>query len=144
MVYHKPYFRASLVVQMVKNPPAMQETWFDSWVRKIPWRSEWLPTLLIVCLPGEFHGQRSLVGCSPWDPTELDMSEQLTLSMYYCCHSVPDVQAGFRKGRRARDQIANIHLGSSKKHESSRKTSTSALLIMPKPLYGSQQTVENS
>ena len=84
------------------------------------------------------------MGCSPWDPTELDMSEQLTLSMYYCCHSVPDVQAGFRKGRRARDQIANIHLGSSKKHESSRKTSTSALLIMPKPLYGSQQTVENS
>ena len=34
--------------------------------------------------------------------------------------------------------------GSSKKQESSRKTSTSALLTMPKPLYGSQQTVENS
>ena len=62
----------------------------------------------------------------------------------YVNRELPDVQAGFRKGRRARDQIANIHLGSSKKHESSRKTSTSALLIMPKPLYGSQQTVENS
>ena len=34
--------------------------------------------------------------------------------------------------------------GSLKKHESSRKTSTSALLTMPKPLCGSQQTVENS
>ena len=34
--------------------------------------------------------------------------------------------------------------GSSKKQESSRKTSTSALLIMPKPLCRSQQTVENS
>ena len=34
--------------------------------------------------------------------------------------------------------------GSSKKQESSRKTSTSALLSMPKPLCGSQQTVENS
>ena len=45
----------------------------------------------------------------------------------------PDVQAGFRKGRRTRDQIANIH-GSSKKQESSRKTSISALLTMPKPL----------
>ena len=45
MVYYKTYFRASLVVQMVKNPPAMQETWFDSWVGKIPWRSEWLLTL---------------------------------------------------------------------------------------------------
>ena len=47
---------ASLVAQMVKNPPAMQETWFDSWVRKIPWRREWLPTP--VFLPGEFRGQR--------------------------------------------------------------------------------------
>ena len=44
---------------------------------------------------------------------------------------IPDVQAGFRKGRGTRDQIANIS-GSSKKQESSRKTSTSVLLIMPK------------
>ena len=35
------------------------------------------PTL--VFLPGEFHGQRSLVGYSPWDHKELDMTEQLTL-----------------------------------------------------------------
>ena len=35
-------------------------------------------------------------------------------------------------------------VGSSKKQESSRKTSTFALLITPKPLYESQQTVENS
>ena len=46
---------------------------------------------------------------------------------------LPDVQAGFRKGRGIRDQIANI-AGSSKKQESSRKTSISALLITPKPL----------
>ena len=46
---------------------------------------------------------------------------------------LPDVQAGFRKGRGTRDQIANIHwiMG---KQESSRKTSISALLTMPKPL----------
>jgi len=37
---------------------------FDPWVRKISWRSEWLPTP--VFLPGEFHGQRSLAGYSPW------------------------------------------------------------------------------
>ena len=37
---------------------------FDSWVGKILWRREWLPTP--VFLPGEFQGQRSLVGCSPW------------------------------------------------------------------------------
>ena len=45
----------------------------------------------------------------------------------------PDVQAGFRKGRGNRDQIANIRwiMG---KQESSRKTSISTLLTMPKPL----------
>ena len=44
-------------------------------------------------------------------------------------HELTDDQAGFRKGTGTRDQI-----GSSKKQESSRKTSTSALLTMPKPL----------
>ena len=38
---------------------------FNAWVRKIPWRREWPPTPVL--LPGEFHGQRSLVGYSPWD-----------------------------------------------------------------------------
>ena len=51
----------------------------------------------------------------------------------YVSHEIPDVQAGFRKGRGTRDQIANIHW-IIKKQESSRKTSTSALLTMPKPL----------
>ena len=35
---------ASLEAQMVKSLPAMQETGFDPWVGKIPWRREWLPT----------------------------------------------------------------------------------------------------
>ena len=43
--------------------------WFNPWVRMIPWRSEWQP--IPVFLPGEFHGQRSLVGYSPWDHKEL-------------------------------------------------------------------------
>ena len=37
---------------------------FDSWVRKVPQRREWLPTP--VFLPGEFHRQRSLARYSPW------------------------------------------------------------------------------
>ena len=45
---------------------------------------------------------------------------------------LPDVQARFRKGRGTRDQIANICWITEK--DSSRKTSTSALLTMPKPL----------
>ena len=57
---------------------------------------------------------------------------QARLQQYVNCE-LPDVQAGFRKGRRTRDQIANI-AGSSKKQESSRRTSISALLTVPKPL----------
>ena len=51
----------------------------------------------------------------------------------YVNHELPDVQAGFRKGRGTRDQIANI-CWIMEKQESSRKTSISALLTMPKPL----------
>ena len=51
----------------------------------------------------------------------------------YVNHELPDVQAGFRKGRGTRDQIDNIHW-IIKKQESSRKTSISALLTMPKLL----------
>ena len=51
----------------------------------------------------------------------------------YVNYELPDVQAGFRKGRGTRDQIAKSD-GSLKKQESSRKTSISALLTMPKPL----------
>ena len=50
----------------------------DPWVGKIFWRREWQPTP--VFLPGEFHGQRSLLGCSPWGLKELDTTKQLTLS----------------------------------------------------------------
>ena len=51
----------------------------------------------------------------------------------YMNREFPDVQAGFRKGRGTRDQIDNIHW-IIEKQESSRKTSISALLTMPKPL----------
>ena len=57
---------------------------------------------------------------------------QARLQQYVNCE-LPDVQAGFRKGRGTRDQIANIRW-IWKKQESSRKTSISALLTMPKPL----------
>ena len=53
---------------------------FDPWVKKTPWTGEWLPTP--VSLPGESHGQRSLVGYSPSGRQELDMTEQLSLSQF--------------------------------------------------------------
>ena len=72
---------ASLVVQLVKNLPAMQKTRFDPWVGKISWRREWQPTA--VFLPGEFHGQRSLAGCSPWGHKESNTTEQLSTAQHY-------------------------------------------------------------
>ena len=61
---------------MVKNMPTRRRLRFDPWVGKIPWRKEWQPTL--VFLPGEFYGQRSLVGCSPWGRKESGTTERLT------------------------------------------------------------------
>ena len=52
--------------------------WLDPWVRKIPWRRAWQPTLVFV--PGESHGQSSLAGCSPQGPTESDMTEALSMA----------------------------------------------------------------
>ena len=46
---------------------------FNPWVRKIPWRRTWQPTPLF--WPGKSHGQRSLVGYSPWGCKELDTAE---------------------------------------------------------------------
>ena len=60
------YQRASQMVLVIKNMcvnVGPKRHGFDPWVRKIPWRREWQPTP--VFLPGESHGQRSLVGYSP-------------------------------------------------------------------------------
>ena len=61
---------------VVKNLSAMQETPVNPWVGKIPWRREWLPT------SREFHEQRSLEGYCPWSCKELDMTEELILSLH--------------------------------------------------------------
>ena len=48
---------------------------FHPWIGKIPWRHTWQPTP--VFLPGESHGQRSLVGYIPWGCKEWDMTKDL-------------------------------------------------------------------
>ena len=48
---------------------------FGAWIGKFPWRRKWQPTP--VFLPGKPHGQRSLLGYSPWGGKESDMTEQL-------------------------------------------------------------------
>ena len=67
---------ACFVAHLVKNPPAMWETWVRSLVGKIPWRRESLPTP--VFWPRECHGLYS-----PWGCKELDTTEQPSLSQPY-------------------------------------------------------------
>ena len=65
---------ASEVALVLKNLPTNvgdeRDVGLISGLGRFPWRRKWQPTL--VCLPGESHGQRSLVGWSPWGYTELD------------------------------------------------------------------------
>ena len=77
--YPLQYSWAFLVAQVV---PCKAGAWVWSWVGKIPWRREQLPTP--VFLPREFQGQRSLslVGYSPWGCKESDTTEWLTLSLF--------------------------------------------------------------
>ena len=75
-----PYSWASLVAQLVKNLPAMRETWvqslgwqcgrpgFDPWVGKIPWR----------------EGKGYPLQYNPWVHKESDTTEQLSLSLFMC------------------------------------------------------------
>ena len=59
---------------MVKNLPANSgDAGSTPGLGRFPWRRRWWPTP--VFLHGESHGQRSLVGYSPWDHKELDMTE---------------------------------------------------------------------
>ena len=65
--------RSSLVPQLVTNLPAVQETQVRSQGWQDPWRREWQATP--VFLPGEFHGQRSLVSYSLWGQKEKDLND---------------------------------------------------------------------
>ena len=74
----RPVPFASQVVQRWRTcwtTEETQETRFDPWAGKLPWRRAWRPTPVL--LPGESHGQRSLAGYSPGGHKEADMSERL-------------------------------------------------------------------
>ena len=63
------------MTQSVKSLPAVGVTW----VGEIPWIRKWQPTPEF--LPGEFHGERSLVGYSLWGHKESDATEPLTFTL---------------------------------------------------------------
>jgi len=65
---------------MVKNPPAMHKTQIQS----LDWENpleKGMTTHSSILDRGQFHGQRSLEGYSPWGYKESDMTERLTLSL---------------------------------------------------------------
>ena len=62
---------------------------FDSWVGKIRWRRKWQSTPVV--LPGKSHGQRSLVGYSPWGRKELDLTERLHFHFHFSMYSQQDL-----------------------------------------------------
>ena len=89
----------SLVAQLVKNSPAMQETRFNPCVGKIPWR---IPTP--VFLPGESHGQRSLVGYHPWGCKESDTTHRTE----HTAQSPTSVFLGFPGGSAGKESASNV------------------------------------
>ena len=77
-------YEAPLVAQKVKNLPTMPETLVLCLGSENPLEKEVATTP--VFLPGKSHGHRSLEGYSPWGRKELDMVEQLTLSLFFTDH----------------------------------------------------------
>ena len=70
---------------MVKNLPALQEIWGPSLgLVRSPWRRKWQPTP--VFSPGKSHGQRSLLGYTPWGRKELDVTERLSTARQHILH----------------------------------------------------------
>ena len=88
-------------------------------------------------MPKEFSNYRTLALTSLASKAMLKILQARL--QQYVNQELPDVQAGFRKGRGTRDQIANIRWIIKKAREF-RKTSTSALLTTPKPLIVSNTT----
>ena len=84
--FHTSYFSAEKISQVVLVEPAHQcrgrkRCGWDPWVGKIRWRRKWHPAP--VFLPGRSHGQRSLVGWSPWGHTK--SQTRLSTHALLCC-----------------------------------------------------------
>ena len=89
----KIWGKSSLVAQMVKNLLAVQKTqvWSLGW--EIPWRKKWQPAP--VFFPGKFHGQRSLMGYSPWGRKRL--RHDLATKQVICIQQVNFESLGLKR-----------------------------------------------
>ena len=73
-------YRTSLVAQAVKRLYNEGDLGSIPGSGRFPWRRKWQSTPVL--LPGKSHGQRSLVGYSPWGHKESDMAERLHFPLY--------------------------------------------------------------
>ena len=101
---------------------------FNPWVRKIPWRRKWQPTP--VFLHEKSHGQRSLVGYSPWGRKELDTTvhtcmlcelRQAILPVSRFCHPKKELLLPFflsEESRKLQSLVLNRNLGNPGFHHS--------------------------
>ena len=85
---------------------------FDPWIGRIPWRRAWQPTP--VFLPGEFHGQKSLVGFSPQGCKELYTTEVTQ----HACNKVNSRTAS----RTCFQYFSNIHVSGGDREKNERRT----------------------
>ena len=69
---------------------------FSPWVGKIPWNRQW--QLTPVFLPVEFHGQRILMGYSPWGHKELDTTEHMHDNMVLKAYKMQTVKVSISQG----------------------------------------------
>ena len=130
MEFHLSYLFKVLKADAVKEPHSIcQQIW-----KTQQWPQGWKMSVFI---PNQKKGNAK--ECSNYctiilisHASKVMLKILLARFQQYVNRELPDVQAGFRKGRGTRDQIANIHWIMEK--ECSRKTSISALLTMPKPL----------
>ena len=74
----------------------MQRLQFSPWVGKIPWNRQW--QLTPVFLPVEFHGQRILMGYSPWGHKELYMTEHMPDNMVLKAYKMQTVKVSISQG----------------------------------------------
>ena len=103
------------VAQLIKNPPAMQETWFDSWVGKFPWRRDRLPTPVFLGFPGGSVKnlptmQETRVRSLSWeDPLEKGMATHSSILAGESPRTEEPSRLQFMRSKRVRHDRATKH-----------------------------------
>ena len=102
------------------------------WSLGQPWERKWQPTTLF--LPGESHGQGSLMACRPWDYKELDTTEQVSMSTRPR-HGPESLAHGLRGPVQSLEQSQNLKDTAIKKGHELFQEKCKKNKLFPKGLY---------